>query len=386
MDKPPTAYRSKADEHLFSLQTEDPAIVLDRVSPPVEGYFRIPAIWVGEAPDPQSVLVLNRKVHHSAVFDSTLSCGVRALVQLDGTFLFDFSSWPLAPQILIPGYRIPNPDKPYRPPKATYEAEEKAENYAVIRAQVMNVHQACLTSAERILKGRGAEMGFPVTSWNTEKEFIIDRISAYRDDGTDMRAFARNVLNNSYQITRDQPFSRRTLEVEVVEYSMKMLDEILSREDNALIDLIDMAYMAASRYVEKRFGEAVVLSWAVCEQILSSIWNEHQIEIESNDRMTRTRRKKLLGRDYTVSVMVEVLEMNRKISYDAYVLLEQVRKVRNKWVHDMQAPDELNVRKAISAVEILFREYKDINLSFGSGPPGGVPQLNMWAWKQISKN
>jgi hypothetical protein len=42
-----------------------------------------------------------------------------------------------------------------------------AEGFAVLRAQVMNVHQACLTTAEVVVKRGSGIMGFPVTAWNT---------------------------------------------------------------------------------------------------------------------------------------------------------------------------------------------------------------------------
>ena len=102
MDKIPQAYRSPEDESLFKKPTDDPAIRPDRVSPAVEGYFRIPAVWIGKEPDPKSVSILNPQIHHAVVLEKNLSCGIKVRVQRDGTFLFDFSSCPIAPQVVIP--------------------------------------------------------------------------------------------------------------------------------------------------------------------------------------------------------------------------------------------------------------------------------------------
>lgn len=125
----------------------DPGIVPDRVSPAVEGYFRIPAVWIGDAPDPESVRILNPSIHHAVMLRKALRSGVEVLVRRDGTFLFDFSGWSSAPVTVIPGYRAPDP--PYRPPTDHARARDSAETYAVLRAQVMNAHQACLTTSER---------------------------------------------------------------------------------------------------------------------------------------------------------------------------------------------------------------------------------------------
>ena len=386
MDKIPQAYRSQEDEPLFKKPTDDLAIKPDRVSPAVEGYFRIPAVWVCKEPDPKSVSILNPEIHHTVVFKKVLNCGIEVCAQRDGTFLFDFSSWPLAPLVVIPGYRIPNPESPYRMPSETSSAEEKAENYAVLRAQVMNVHQACLTTSEKTVKKRSAAMGFPVTSWNTLKALTFDTAHFYRDDIEDIRALARNALNNKDQVYRTKPFPRRILEKEVIEHSFELLDQILSLEDGTLIHWIEAAYIAACRYTEKRFGEAVVLAWTVCEQLLSLAWNTLQNDTKVKGRMSKKRKKKLDGRDYTTSVIIEILEINNRLDHDLYQLLESVRKSRNDWVHEMCVPQEYDVYKAIRAVEGLFWHVKEIRLSLSFGARGGVPQWPIWIWNQVSKN
>ncbi len=386
MDNPPQAYRSPEDEPLFKKPTDDPSIQPDRVSPAVEGYFRIPAVWIGEEPDPESVSILNPEIHHTVVFKMILNCGIEVRVQRDGTFLFDFSSWPLAPLVTIPGYRIPNPQNPYRMPLETSKAENEAENYAVLRAQVMNVHQACLTTSEKAVKKRSAAMGLPVTSWNTLKALTFDTALSYRDDIEDIRALARNALNNKDQVQRIRPFPRRVLEKEVIEHSFKLLDQILSLEDAPLIQWIEAAYIAACRYTEKRFGETVVLAWSVCEQLLSLAWDTLQDDIKIANRMPPKRKKKLEGRDYTASVIIELLEMNNRLDHDLYKLLEDVRKSRNDWAHRMRVPEKNDAIKAVRAVEGLFWNVKKIRLSLSFGGRGGVPQWNKWIWDQSRGN
>ncbi|MCY3826205.1 MAG: hypothetical protein OXG10_02330 [Candidatus Dadabacteria bacterium] len=383
MNRIPRAYRSKEDELLFKKPTEDPTIQPDRVSPAVEGYFRIPAVWINEEPDPESVSVLNPEVHHAVVLRKKLNSGIEACVRRDGSFLFDFSSWNLAPQVLIPGYRVPFHENGYQAPQETSEAEAKAESYAVIRAQVMNVHQACLTTSERTVKNRGAAMGFPVTFWNTLKALTFEDALYYFDDTEDIRALARNSLNNKDQVLRERPFSRHILEKEIVEHSLELLDQILSLEDIVLVQWIETAYMAACRCAERRFGEAVVLAWAVCEQLLSSAWDGFQDDMKNSGRMSGKRREKLKGRDYTASVILEFLEASNRIDRDLYQLLESVRKSRNSWVHGMRTPEESNVSEAVRAVESLFWHVKKIRLLLGGGSRGGVPQWNVWIWDQI---
>ena len=85
--------RHAVDEPLFRQFTDDPSICPDTITPAVEGYFRIPAVWLGEAPDDASVSNLNPQVHHAVVVEKDLRSGIKVRAQRDGTFLFDFSSW-----------------------------------------------------------------------------------------------------------------------------------------------------------------------------------------------------------------------------------------------------------------------------------------------------
>ena len=383
MNKSPKAYRSPDDEPLFENPTGDPAIVPDRVSPAVEGYFRIPAVWIGKEPDPKSVSVLDPNIHHAIVLKQTLRCGIEVWVQFDGTFLFDLSSWPLAPQITVPGYRNPGPGIPYTMPKETFDAERKAEDIAVFRAQLMNVHQACLIASERTLKGSSGAMPLPVTSWNTHKAITLAASPSYSDDTEDVRALARNVINNKDGVYRTEPLTRHVLSLDVVEHSFKILDKILSQRDESLVRLIEMAYIAGYRKVEKRFGETVVLAWAVCEQILSEAWRDLLADVKLDGRMTRTRRKKLEGRDYSISVVMEVLELHHRLDHKLYRLLEEARKSRNKWAHEMRLPNENEAEAAMRAVEGLMAKFKDLLLTLNSGGRGGVPQWNIWVWRSL---
>jgi hypothetical protein len=133
--------RRDQDRTLFSQPNNDHSIVPDRVSPAVEGYFRIPAIWVGEAPAPAEAAILNPRIHHAVVFQKKLKCGITVRAQRDGMFLFNFSEWSLAPITIIPGYKRQEGDSPHIAPQEHTNAENIAEERAVFRAQVMNVHQ-----------------------------------------------------------------------------------------------------------------------------------------------------------------------------------------------------------------------------------------------------
>ncbi|TXN41422.1 hypothetical protein FV232_24730 [Methylobacterium sp. WL30] len=355
-----------------------PNIVPDRASPTVASYFRVPPVWIGEQPTLPVNQVLPITWGHETILRLTMACGIKIRVQRDGLFAFDFTDFLPATYTIIPGYI--HPEAPHRVPKEHTAAEQQAENIAIFRAQIMNAHQACLTTAEALVRQRSAAMGFPVNAWNTFKSISLDAVPPYYDDTEDERAVARNVYNNSYEIRREHDMSRRLLELDVVAKSFDLLDQVIASSPTA-VAMVEGAYMAASRSVEKRFGESVVLGWTVCEQLVSVAWqrlldskkstNEHNI-------MTGKRIDKLTGRDYTASVMTEVLELSGVLSADVYNYLEKGRKARNAWAHSMQTPNDTDVNACISGIKILFKQLLDIDLALQTGGRGGVPQWPIW--------
>ena len=388
MEEPKKGKRTPEHEKLYQTSAGNTLIEPDRVSPAIEGYFRIPAVWIGTVPAPGEVGHLNPPVHHEIKFQKKLSCGIEVRVQRDGLFLFDFSKWHLAPIVTIPGYT--RPGFPCTPTTEHAAAAEKAEDFAVFRAQVMNVHQACLTTAEHRVKRRSAMMGFPVTAWNTYKAISFNVPPPYHDDTEDIHALAQNVLNNKYGVKRDRPLSRRVLELEVVEESFKILNEILVRNESSVVQLVEAAYISACRSRDKRFGESVVVGWTVCEQLISLLWKTMidpvDAQTTSATRLSKQRRSKLLSRDYTASVMVEMLEVNGRIDNKLYELLETARKARNKWAHEMKVPTQNDVYSCQRAVQNLLKLVLNIELSHLSGGRGGVPQWPLWMWNMIESD
>ena len=357
-------FRAPEDEPLFKQPTEDRAIHPDRKTAGVEGYFRIPAIWVGEEPDSNAQLSLDKTILQAVVFTTTLSSGIEVRVQRNGTFLFDFSSWPLAPQIQIPGFRIADPNAPYRYPEETSNAEERAEEIAIMRAAVMNIHQVCMLSIWWNAKHFSTQIGNPVTA-----SAALKRLSFSYQQPHEM---------DVEHITKD----RMVWEIEIIARSLVLLDQILSREDWTLIQMVEAMYFATYRYSENRLGEALILAWAVCEQLIHLTWKKFIRGPKLDDK----RRQKLKNEDYTVSTIIEMLEMNGEMEHDLYLQLDAARSARNSWVHKMRMPRINDVRKAFKSAEKLLLQVKEISLSLMSnGPGGGVPAWGIWIWESIQK-
>ena len=344
----------------------------DRVNSPVEGYFRLPAVWIGEAPkDPDTARGMNMRA--LAVVNMQFSCGINAYAMRNGLFLFDFLNSTVAPVVVLPSHerRAMEP-----PPRAIVDVALKLENSSTLRSQIMNVHQACLISAELLVKHRSAAMGFPVTGWNLVRALRTDLGVHYHDDSEDMHGLARNVLDGKYAptILMNQ---RRVLETEVVEHSFMALDHIISCASGRYLPIVEAAYQSASRCVEHRLGESIAIGWTACEQLITEDWRTlvertNAVRSEAN-RMTKDRRKKLSGRDYTASVMVEMLDFSGSMSPTLYGNLEIARKARNNWAHDMKVPTGNEIFACQAAIrEMLARRGIQLHLQLGFRGSGGA--------------
>lgn len=338
------------------------------VRPPVEGYFRIPAVWVGSEPSSQVEYAASRT---KVACEYTFKCGLVARALQNGTFLFDFLESTIAPVIVIPGWTL-GPER--KVPRSVNEAEKQAEAAAHLRAQILSAHQACINSSESVVMGRGAHAGFPLAPWATMKAISFNDVRPFHDDPENRHALAQSVLDGRFAEAPQQP--RRVIETEVVAHSFRTLDGILCQDAGFLLPIVESTYQASNRAIEMRLGEAISIGWTVCEQLVSRLWSRLLSDASAarpeEDRPSRDRVKKLKGRDYTASIMVEMLELHGRLTPALYSCLEQARRSRNNWAHEMKVPGQEDVEACLKAIRLLLSEHGvHLNLSgeYRSGGP-----------------
>lgn len=372
----PTAERSPEDEKRYQTESWGDEIAPHSISPLVEGYYRLPAVWLGREPEEQEQLKFDARVHCELVVERKLQCGVSAKAFRNGMFLFDFSAWEEGPSVFVPGFTKPANARSYKYPDRTQRAEGRAETIAVKRAQAMNAHQACMATAERILRAGSGMMGFALTAWSTYKAWDMQAPLRYNEDTEDLTSFARIAMDRA-GTTSTTHLPRRCIALNVVEKSLDLFDLLLCHNEKSALLVYESLYQAACRNRDKRYGEAITLAWSVCEQMISIMWRKHLQEHRTTvhpQRMPKARFKKLTGRDYTASIMTENLELSGKLSHKVFQMLEVGRKARNKWAHELSPPTEQDVRTTITVAEMLIEEAFGVPIKLSVGGRGGVPK------------
>ena len=351
------------------------------VSPSVEGFFRVPPIWVGEAPPSDAVEAINPSVHHETVSRRAMRCGISVRIRRDGLFMFDFTDF--APGGVV---EIPRFDSLLGQAFAEVRAaENKAEDIAVFRAQIINAFQACLETAGAVHGSGASIMGEPVNFKETVKTISIDYDPPYSLDVRYPNRFVHAIANKALGSLSKAVFPpRRTFNLASVEAAVDLLDNLLSSDPLFAVDIVEAAYIAAIRFSEKRMGEAVVIGWSVCERLLNAKYEGYLDKSTQGrgQRLSRERRKKLTGRDYTASVLTEFLELSGQLDKTLYGRLEEARKARNAWAHNLDQPRLSQAYDCLRAGWQLIEEVLGLRVLFQPGPQGGVPQ---WSLKQLQQ-
>ena len=172
--------------------------------------------------------------------------------------------------------------------------------------------------------------------------------------------------NSLYAVTRLDP-SKDTFKHTAYNGLMSQLDifndmynvffkKIIS--DDEAIEFISALSKSLSEHNLKNYNISLVLSWFLIEAHISELWKIFISGCNSE------RRKKLTGRDYSVSVQIEMLELNKRIDTDQYKRLDFLRKIRNKIIHDNYKCSKSQSEEALTQAREIAKKKFEIDFPF----------------------
>jgi hypothetical protein len=124
--------------------------------------------------------------------------------------------------------------------------------------------------------------------------------------------------------------------------------------------LATMILQAFALHSSGQVEASLVTAWTVAERCINELWDQYLGDQETQGaiKLTKERRDRLGGIDFTASVVAEVLSIAGRLSHDDYERLSAVRKKRNKWVHKLATIDMADAAKAIVVAQSLLRAAK----------------------------
>jgi hypothetical protein len=323
----------------------------------VAGYYLWPPVWVGSRPStpiiPETVKLLGEEA-----FRTKLAAGISVKVLRGGMFLFDFTDWP-------PGRALPEDSKP--------SFDEQAE-VLLHRVTVLNAHLACLYTALAHLQRFSLDKmalspGDLIGSRSLDEEGI-----SFGDLRTTWLVLAQfpSTYAAGLPIEFDLRMSSRTLVIEIatLEESFQLLDSILQHQAPHALLIAELHMRSCKAYEDHNYNLCLITAWAIIERLLQTLWTryvddyrEKQIDGAAVTLINADRKSKLTeSRDFTASVVSEILSLTERLPFSLYRDLSTIRKARNDWIHDLIPVSREAAGLAIQTSEGMLSLVEGLNL------------------------
>jgi len=168
---------------------------------------------------------------------------------------------------------------------------------------------------------------------------------------------------SSYQsgipIEHDPKLSmRQVIPIEVLEDASGKFAEVVASP--GLEKLIASFAKSLSEYKIGNYETSVVIAWFIVERGITRIWEKHikgmNVEFSGGKkRINRERRDFLTGRDFSMSIVSNMLELGELLPFEVFEDIDTVRGLRNKIVHghDYQ-PDAENAQLALKTAQWMI--------------------------------
>jgi hypothetical protein len=107
-----------------------------------------------------------------------------------------------------------------------------------------------------------------------------------------------------------------------------------------------------------------------CEACLDQMWERYlderatqEIDGVQEKVINSKRRQNLTGRDYSASVISEILSLGGKLSFGNYTELGIVRSARNNWIHKLNDVDRVIANKALLLAQRMLDQVEGVNFT-----------------------
>lgn len=120
-------------------------------------------------------------------------------------------------------------------------------------------------------------------------------------------------------------------------------------------------------YKVGNYETSIVLAWFVTEEILNDLWVGHIDGLDKKfdgdkRRVSRDRKNFLMGREFTVSVVSNLLELWDVLTFEQLKDLDKVRKCRNAIAHSgNKNPDAEAARLALSVANSMIARIGNVH-------------------------
>jgi hypothetical protein len=187
---------------------------------------------------------------------------------------------------------------------------------------------------------------------------------------------------NEHEHSRVRPW-HCVLAIEIVDKSISMAEAALREEGNDAATLAELLLHAFHLNDSGKFEASHISAWTVAERCINHIWLSHLGDKdrdyssslgESQEKFINAeRRQTLTGRDFSASVVSEVLSLEGLLPFEQYKLATRVRKTRNNWLHELQPITDQDSAAAIQLARFLLGHSNILDVDIPFCILGSVP-------------
>jgi hypothetical protein len=190
---------------------------------------------------------------------------------------------------------------------------------------------------------------------------------------------AENLKWHKSQRPYDQTITLKTLAK-----GMERVDLAMERNPNEVAVLSELALYSLHLLDRAKYEASLISSWTISERCINMLWGcfldskkneggDRKDETNGLQFMNKSRKEKLNGRDFTASTITEVLSLSNAISFERYSMINQIRKIRNDWMHKCTPVSMADAYRALRLSEALLAESGFIEIKLDSSPVMCIP-------------
>lgn len=302
----------------------------------IAGFYHWPPIWIGE--DISDIEVKYTTDADTEIYSESMICGIKVKVSIKGVFVFDFSGW-------LPGI---------------VTALENWESPILSRMQFMNLLLACFYSAVNNAQKLALDKMF--IDYSTYAFTSNFSLAPYQLD-CDCRQAA--VIKENEKRHKDFMCVHPVISLNALSETIRLTDEALSRDAKDATVLGELLLQAFQLHDTGRYEASHISAWTIIERCMNIIWSSYLDDAENQNTVDKgksgkkfinsDRRVKLTGRDFTMSIVSEILSLNGLLPYTQYELSCKVRQDRNNWLHKLTPIDKSASLDAINLSRFILK-------------------------------
>lgn len=322
-------------------------------------YYHYPVLYAGEQPEEDVNRNIDVRRLGDEVYRAALTVGITVKVLREGRFIFDFSDWERG-----------------KARSADRSDFDSTASVILKRVSVLNAHLACLYTAlfrqQRIYPQTMVVEPSQVISMKS----LDDSGMGIGDKRVLWLASAQHIKTYSKDrpIWNDPRIAGRlvVLSIPTLAESFHLLNAILEHPNADMVLIADLLLRSSKALHDHNYSLSLITSWSIAEKVLQLRWEKYldsQKEREDDGKkivfINKDRKKNLMnGRDYSASVVSEILSLAGILSFELYKDMQLVRKARNNWIHNLSPVSRETAELSIKVAATLLYYFERIYLSF----------------------